>query len=46
MVITLHKIPNPAHSLDAIKSQWGGKDDLWIFGYASLIWRPELEFAE
>jgi len=46
MVITLHKIPNPAHSLDAIKSQWGGKDDLWIFGYASLIWRPEFEFAE
>lgn len=38
--------PNPAHSLDAIKSQWGGKNDLWIFGYASLIWRPEFEFAE
>ena len=26
--------------------QWGGHDDLWIFGYASLIWRPDFEFAE
>ena len=40
------RTPNPAHSLSAITSQWGGKDDLWIFGYASLIWRPEFEFAE
>ena len=38
--------PNPAHSVEAIKSQWGGKSDLWIFGYASLIWRPEFAFAE
>ena len=40
------RTPNPAHSLDAITSQWGGSSDLWIFGYASLIWRPEFEFAE
>jgi cation transport protein ChaC len=26
--------------------QWGGRDDLWIFGYASLIWRPDFAFAE
>ena len=26
--------------------QWGGTSDLWIFGYASLIWRPEFEFSE
>ena len=32
--------------LDAIKRQWGERGDLWIFGYASLIWRPEFEFAE
>lgn len=25
---------------------WGGRDDLWIFGYASLIWRPDFEFDE
>jgi len=26
--------------------RWGGRDDLWIFGYASLIWRPEFIAAE
>lgn len=27
-------------------AQWGGKTDLWVFGYASLIWRPEFEQDE
>jgi len=35
-----------AHTLETITRQWGGKSDLWIFGYASLIWRPEFAFAE
>ncbi|WP_332778280.1 gamma-glutamylcyclotransferase [Polaromonas sp.] len=26
--------------------EWGGHGDLWIFAYASLIWRPEFEFSE
>lgn len=26
--------------------EWGGREDLWIFGYGSLIWRPDFEFAE
>ena len=26
--------------------QWGGRSDLWVFAYASLIWRPEFEFSE
>ena len=34
------------HQLDAVLDQWGGASDLWIFGYASLIWRPGFEFAE
>lgn len=32
--------------LERFLHQWGGNDDLWIFGYASLIWRPDFEFAE
>jgi len=26
--------------------QWGGRQDLWVFGYGSLLWRPELDFVE
>ncbi|WP_293606279.1 gamma-glutamylcyclotransferase, partial [Polaromonas sp. UBA4122] len=32
--------------LEAVMREWGGQTDLWIFAYASLIWRPEFEFAE
>lgn len=27
-------------------AQWGGRHDLWLFGYASLIWRPDFNVAE
>jgi cation transport protein ChaC len=30
---------------DALQA-WGGASDLWVFGYASLIWRPEFEADE
>ena len=32
--------------LDAVHREWGGQGDLWIFAYASLIWRPEFVSAE
>lgn len=43
---TAHPSRNPAHMLEAVIREWGGQSDLWIFGYASLIWRPEFEFSE
>jgi len=33
-------------SLDAALTHWNGRDDLWVYGYGSLIWRPEFDFVE
>ena len=42
----LKPVRDPAPMLQKAIADWGGQDDLWIFGYGSLIWRPEFEFAE
>jgi len=32
--------------LDRVIAEWGGHEDLWLFGYGSLIWRPDFGFVE
>ncbi len=37
---------DPQPMLAEAMRTWGGQQDLWVFGYASLIWRPEFDADE
>ncbi len=37
---------DPQALLEQTLREWPAGDDLWVFGYASLIWRPEFDADE
>jgi cation transport protein ChaC len=45
MYAPLH-LRDPQPMLASTMQAWGGQQDLWVFGYASLIWRPEFDADE
>ena len=43
-----HKLRTPEEVEEALDCMMQERDegDLWLFGYGSLMWKPELDFAE
>lgn len=39
-------VRDPGPLLERTIAEWGGHDDLWLFGYGSLIWNPGFDHSE
>jgi glutathione-specific gamma-glutamylcyclotransferase len=46
MLHPLTPLRDPQPMLERTLREWGGSEDLWVFAYASLIWRPDFDFVE